>query len=372
MRRSVSTASATPGYWTLTATGCPSRVTARWTWPIEAAANASSSNEAKTADGFSPSSERSSFSTCLNGQRRDVVAQRRERLLEALALVLGQRGEVDRREHLPDLHRRAAHLAELLDELARERRRALAGRLVRALGRADDVRGARPDPAGRLPGDEPAETGGAGDPGRGWLARLWHAPERTEQRSRATIRLPREPARLRAVIRAFGPGRVNLIGEHTDYNGGPRAAVRDRPRRHRRGGAARRRGDRRQARDLGEHDRFAAADPGRADGWRAFVRGTVAELRATGVPLRGRADRVRRRRPRRLRALLLRRARGGALRSRCSRSPARPSPTASSWRSSARGSRTTGSARRPACSTSSPRSAAATARRSGSTSPRSA
>ena len=110
----------------------------------------------------------------LVGQRRDVVAQRRQRLLEALALVLGQRGEVDGREHLPDLHRGAAHLAELLDELARERRRALAGRLVRALGRADDVRGARPDPAGRLPGDEPAETGGAGDPGRGWLARLWH------------------------------------------------------------------------------------------------------------------------------------------------------------------------------------------------------
>ena len=63
----MSTASATPGYWTFTATARPSRVRARCTWPIEAAANASSSNSSKITDGFSPSSSRSSFSSWRNG-----------------------------------------------------------------------------------------------------------------------------------------------------------------------------------------------------------------------------------------------------------------------------------------------------------------
>ena len=39
------------------------------------------------------------------------------------------------------------------------------------------------------------------------------------------------------------------------------------------------------AQDLGEHDAFALGAPGPADGWRAFVRGTVAELAASGVAL---------------------------------------------------------------------------------------
>jgi galactokinase len=89
------------------------------------------------------------------------------------------------------------------------------------------------------------------------------------------------------VIRAFGPGRVNLIGEHTDYNGGlalPFAIDRGIT------VEAERRDDgeiRVEARDAGETDAFAAAAPERAAGWRAFVRGTVAELRAAGVDVPG-------------------------------------------------------------------------------------
>jgi galactokinase len=90
-------------------------------------------------------------------------------------------------------------------------------------------------------------------------------------------------------ITAFGPGRVNLIGEHTDYNDGlslpfaiddgvmVTATAID--------------GDRLEAIaydiDDGASDAFPMAHPPRdADnGWRAFVRGTVAELTAAGHSL---------------------------------------------------------------------------------------
>jgi galactokinase len=108
---------------------------------------------------------------------------------------------------------------------------------------------------------------------------------------------------------AFAPGRVNLIGEHTDYNHGlalPFAIAE---------GVtvdARTSGDERifaRALAYGEEDEFALADPSladpsladssladstlavpgpaRAEGWRAFVRGVVAELHRAGFPLVG-------------------------------------------------------------------------------------
>ena len=79
---------------------------------------------------------------------------------------------------------------------------------------------------------------------------------------------------------------MNLIGEHTDYNGGlalPFAIDR---------GvtvtAEPLAGDRIEAHalDLGEADAFPLAAPERSEGWRAFVRGAVAELSAAGHALR--------------------------------------------------------------------------------------
>jgi galactokinase len=89
-------------------------------------------------------------------------------------------------------------------------------------------------------------------------------------------------------VRAFAPGRVCVIGEHTDYNDGLALAMaiaqgvtveahRIEP------GAEGEEWVRAHALDLGERDEFALSDPPPAEGWRAFVRGTVAELQRAGL-----------------------------------------------------------------------------------------
>jgi galactokinase len=91
---------------------------------------------------------------------------------------------------------------------------------------------------------------------------------------------------------AFAPGRVNLIGEHTDYNGGLAlpfaisqgitvdAVARD---------------DlviRARALDLDEEFAFAVTQREREHGWRAFVIGMAAELEALGVDVDGAALKI--------------------------------------------------------------------------------
>ena len=88
-------------------------------------------------------------------------------------------------------------------------------------------------------------------------------------------------------VRAFAPGRVNLIGEHTDYNDGlclPFAIERGVT-----VGAEPLAGERVEvfSAELGEDDAFSLAAVGHAAGWRAFPRGIAAELARSGHALSG-------------------------------------------------------------------------------------
>jgi galactokinase len=88
-------------------------------------------------------------------------------------------------------------------------------------------------------------------------------------------------------VTAFGPGRVNLIGEHTDYNDGLSLPFATRERVTVRADALDARRIEAVAADLGEEDTFDLDDPQPAVGWRAFVRGAVGELQRASIDVRG-------------------------------------------------------------------------------------
>ena len=86
-------------------------------------------------------------------------------------------------------------------------------------------------------------------------------------------------------VTAFAPVRVNLIGEHTDYNQGlalPFAIEQGVTV----AGELKTGGECVVACDLDGHDSFSLDAPPRVQGWRAFARGIAAELQATGRELR--------------------------------------------------------------------------------------
>jgi galactokinase len=89
------------------------------------------------------------------------------------------------------------------------------------------------------------------------------------------------------MTRAFGPGRVNVIGEHTDYNDGlclPFAIAAGVTVEVLEGAEG---VIEASALDLDESDSFALDGIAPADGWRAFVRGVAGELAAAGLGVRG-------------------------------------------------------------------------------------
>ena len=110
-----------------------------------------------------PRGRRGSASTTTGGTSSRSEARR---LLQVLRLVGIEAGELDRREHLPGLHRRAAHHRELVDERVDRRDHAVAAAAL-AFGLVAAGVEAVAGPAHRAAGRDPAERRGSRHPPAG-------------------------------------------------------------------------------------------------------------------------------------------------------------------------------------------------------------
>ena len=136
--RSDSIASSTPGYCTFTATARPSFVIARWTWPIDAAANGIGSHVVEELLG---AIAELSATTCAASSEAIDGAFGLE-LRELLAHRLGQ-ALVEVARHLADLHQCALHVAERVGDLFRGPQLVLGVELLRGVPADANTRRAR-------------------------------------------------------------------------------------------------------------------------------------------------------------------------------------------------------------------------------------
>ena len=121
----------------------PEWVTARCTWPIDAAASGTGSHCAKTSSGLRPSSARDHRRAQFLRHRRRVLLQVRERHAHRFGQAL-----VEVARHLAELHHGALEFAERARDVGRGLQLVLDFEFVAAIGR----RGRDLDPVDRVPG----------------------------------------------------------------------------------------------------------------------------------------------------------------------------------------------------------------------------
>ena len=143
MARSASMASATPGYCTLTATASSrcvvgSTATARWTWPIDAAAIGSGSHSRNSSLGRAPELPLDDLGRQLGRHRRGIGLQGGESLAHGFGKAV-----VEVAGHLADLHQGALHVTEAFGDLLGAAQPALVVELGAALGGGEQLAGRR-------------------------------------------------------------------------------------------------------------------------------------------------------------------------------------------------------------------------------------
>ena len=149
LSRSAAIASAMPGYWTFTATARPSRVIARCTWPIDAAAIGSGSHSANARSGGMPEFFGDDAGGQLGAHRRHAVLEPAERPPHA-----GRQALVDVAGHLADLHQDALHRPERLGDVFGRLKREVVAQLLPLLAGGGEQARRAPGIAHAAPGDE--------------------------------------------------------------------------------------------------------------------------------------------------------------------------------------------------------------------------